>query len=83
MTASLVQLRIEGLHILQAKLVRENRLEEEYLEALEPLVLLVHPLPQLHLLHLLVVSSQLTWTVTMSLHIKMTLICFSGGVTTN
>jgi hypothetical protein len=43
------------------------------------------PLSPLHinLLPLLLVSSQLIWTVTISLHMRMILICFSGGVTTN
>ena len=60
---------------------------EESLEALDHLVLLVLPLllPPLHLylFLLLLVSSQLIWTATMSLHMRMTLIYFSSGVTIN
>ena len=66
---------------------KKNRHGEESLEALDHMVLLVLllPLPALHLnlLLLLVVSSQLIWTVTISLHIRMTSTYFSGGVTTN
>ena len=83
---SLVQLGLKGLHSLQAIHVK-NRYREESLEVLDHLVLLVLPLPlspiHLYLLLLLLVSSQLTWTVTMSLHMRMTLIYFSGGVNTN
>jgi len=86
MNKSLVQLGLKGgLHILQASQVRGSRHGEEFLEALEHLVLLDLPLPLLlvllYLLLLLLVSYLLIWTVTISLHMKMTLIYFSGGVT--
>ena len=84
MRESLVQLGVKGLHSLQAIQVRENRHGEESLEALDLLLVLSLPVPPfyLHLL-LLLVSSQFIWTVTMSLHMRMILIYFSGGVTTN
>jgi hypothetical protein len=54
------------MHSQQAKQVRESMHREEYLEALEDIVLLDLPLLPLHLylLLLLVVSYQLSWTVT-------------------
>jgi hypothetical protein len=77
----------EGLHSLQVTHVRESRHGEEFLGVLEHLVLLDLPLPlpplYLYLHLLLLVSYLLTWTVTMSLHMRMTLIYFSGGVTTS
>jgi hypothetical protein len=77
----------EGLHSLQATQVRKSRHGEEFLEALEYPVLLDPPMPlhvpRLHLyLHLLLlVSYQLTWIATMSLHMRMSLIYFYGDVT--
>jgi hypothetical protein len=86
MKKSLVQLGLKGgLHSLQALHVRKNRHGEEFLEALDHLVLMDLPLPLLpvllYLLFLLLVSYLLIWTVTMSLHMRITLIYFSGGVT--
>ena len=85
MRESLVQLGLKGLHSLQAIQVKENRHGEGSLEALDLVLLILPlPLPPLHLhLVLLFVSSQFIWTVTMSLHMRMILIYFSGGVTTN
>jgi hypothetical protein len=86
MKKSLVQLGLKGgLHSLLALQVRKNRHGEEFLEALEHLVSMDLPLPLLpvllYLLFLLLVSYLLIWTVTMSLHMRITLIYFSGGVT--
>ena len=77
-----MQLGVKGLHSLQAIQVRENRHGEESLEALDLLLVLPLPVPPLYLL-LLLMSSQFIWTVTMSLHMRMILIYFSSGVTTN
>jgi hypothetical protein len=70
---------------MQATQVKESRHGEEFLEALEHLVLfdLLLPLPLLHLylLLLLLVNFQLIWTVTMSLHMRMNLIYFSDDMT--
>ena len=77
-----VQLGLKGFHILQLILVRESRHGEGSLEAL------VHPLvvpSHLHLLQLelVLVSSQLTWTVTLSHVMRNPLTYYSGGVTTS
>jgi hypothetical protein len=80
MRPSLVQLGLKELHSHQLILVRESRHGEGSLETMVLLVL-AHP-PHLHL-HLLLVSSQLTWTVTLSHLMRNPLTYFSGGVTTS
>jgi hypothetical protein len=67
-------------HLSAHILVREIRHGKGSLGTVVLLVL-VHP-PHLHL-HLLLVSSQLTWTVTLSHLMRNPLTYFSGGVTTN
>jgi hypothetical protein len=66
---------------------KKTNMGKKSLETLDHMVLLVlpQPLPALHLnlLLLLLVGSQLIWTVTISLHMRMTSIYFFGDVTTN
>ena len=78
------QLGLKGFHSLQLIVVRESRHGEGSLEVLVlPLALAVPP--HLHLLHLVLVSvsSQLTWTVTLSHVMRNPLTYCSDGVTTS
>ena len=79
------QLGLKGFHSLQLIVVRESRHGEGSLEVLVlPLALAVPP--HLHLLHLVLVSlvsSQLTWTVTLSHVMRNPLTYCSSGVATS